>query len=378
MAIQAMWRRWLVSALLAGGVALAGLPGVTWAQDRPDLKIEVDGFEPPTLEHTIRFKVTNVGKARSTAIKARIQTVSGGPPNVSEPDVPRLAPNESTVLFYGIGSCDGQVVQATVNDPLDFPSPNDRAEKVCPAKPQPGGGPNPTERVDEGLDDRIAVLKEARFPERLQLGEHDLPFDPSYARRHQVDWRSGLCDFADADAKEGPELIVGWAYDDGNGCDRNNVHQLVADFDLSWLRDLDKKLIFRAELLFDEEGLLARNNDGDGVPLGPCSGQLGLAPRGWQDVVAKRGNDGPLLTTEDVSGDRILDRYNEQKGRWERGWDVTDDIRSAGRKDLPADQQWHGLVLHSANEYVGAESDGACLSKVSNIRLRLHYIVVER
>src|SRR4051794_1074201 len=46
---------------------------------RPDLQIKYAGFSPPNLQHTVTFEVTNIGKASSTAIKAQIQTLKGGP-----------------------------------------------------------------------------------------------------------------------------------------------------------------------------------------------------------------------------------------------------------------------------------------------------------
>jgi hypothetical protein len=43
-------------------------PAPTVSSSRPDLKIEYDGFANPASTQVIRFKVTNLGMARSSAI----------------------------------------------------------------------------------------------------------------------------------------------------------------------------------------------------------------------------------------------------------------------------------------------------------------------
>jgi hypothetical protein len=349
-------------------------PGV-----RPDLKIEYTGFLPPT-EHTITFTVTNIGTAPSTAIKARIQTLSGGPVNLATPDVPSLAPGKNHVLFYGIGTCRGQVVQATVNDPLDFPSVNDRAEtEVCPILPPivPESPPvfdptaersSPTAPVGPS---RIGSILDS-IPEHLRAGEHKdggqyaaVEIAPTVFRRHGLRRTSEgpLGDPADeCDGNAYPYTPhVGFDFDEGGFCDERFVYQLILDFDLQWLRDIQKKLIFRAELLFGEG---PRNSD---VGSPTCVSRVGPAPANWPEIVSRTSGTNSLtptlLTTQNLAGDRFAG-----------GWDVTEEIRLTQRPDLA--DQWHGLVLHGLDENIYSDDYKICVSHINNARLKLQYVVL--
>jgi hypothetical protein len=351
------------------------------AGTRPDLKIEYAGF-PPNAEYTVTFKVTNVGTARSTAIKAQIQTISGGPPNPDTSDVPALAPGLSHVLFYGFGNCNGSllVIRASVNDPLDLPSVNDRAEGQVCSDPSPIilESPPPFDPMAERSSatapigpSRIGSILES-IPEHLRLGEHKdggqypaLEIAPTVFRRHGLRRTSEgpLGDPADeCDGTSYPYTPhVGFDFDEGGFCDERFVYQLILDFDLQWLRDIQKKLIFRAELLFGEG---PRNSD---VGSPTCVSRVGQAPANWPEIVARTNSTNSLaptlLTTENLAGDRFAG-----------GWDVTEEIRLTQRPELA--DQWHGLVLHGLDENIYSDDYKICVSHINNARLKLQYVVL--
>ena len=386
--------------LLALVVVLAMLPGVGLADDdndnndegrnkdkpgtsqqtivpanaRPDLKIEYSGFSPPNLEHTITFTVTNVGKAPSSAIKAQIQTVSGGPPNPATPDVPVLAPQQSHVLFYGIGACNGQVVQATVNDPLDFPSVNDRAEKTCPTKSpvesKPSGPVSPSNDPlarsggagTDAFETAQEALKEPPVPAHLQLGQHVWEVPATVGLKRTV-WRDGGLNGCSLGHYPGD---VGFSFYDGPLCNSNEVTQFFTEFDLVWLRSVDRKLITRAELLYGENVFDAQNADGDDVTdevraAGQsCIGRVGLAPK---DVKIYFGPNGlnSLVETEAIDGVRL-----------QGGWDVTREIQLA----MSPTPYLYGFILHPLDENLDADSDRTCKSFLQDVRLRLFYSIL--
>jgi hypothetical protein len=154
---------------------------------------------------------------------------------------------------------------------------------------------------------------------------------------------------------------VGFDYDPGEFCDENFVFQLILDFDLQWLRDIEKKLIFRAELLFDES---VRNRD---VGSPTCVSRVGQAPVNWPEIVTRTNSTNSLsptlLTTQNLAGERLAG-----------GWDVTEEIRLTQRPDLAG--QWHGLVFHGLDENLGSDDDKICISQINNARLKLQYVVL--
>ena len=125
MVMRALWRRRALSALLAAGVALAGLPGVGRAADEPDLKLEdVHLFRDAggqVSDRVVSFKVTNVGNRDALNWTGRLEIL--GPPPVPAPGEPftvaKLERNGG--IFQGRlplpAPCDGHVVRLWVQAP---------------------------------------------------------------------------------------------------------------------------------------------------------------------------------------------------------------------------------------------------------------------
>ncbi len=124
------WQRRLLSALLAASVVAAGLPGESWAQARPDLELTYGGLLPDKLR-LVKFTVKNVGTAPSSATN-KVGVITSEPeptPSFQGLDLPPLKPGESKDVFYTLAAdCNGHVVQALVNDPLDLNTANNAVE----------------------------------------------------------------------------------------------------------------------------------------------------------------------------------------------------------------------------------------------------------
>jgi hypothetical protein len=389
--------------LLVVVIALAIVPGVGWADDddkknknnkndnqesgqkpapakadaRPDLKIEYMGYYSPGVnDQVIKFKVTNVGKAKSTAIKAKVVTLEPEPtPWQRDLDVRSLAPNESVEIDYPLAaSCNGHRVLATINDPLDFPSANDRVEaEVCKAKsaPPPQGGPIiPSDQLSQSSNNKpgtainAPIEEELLKPEHLRLGEHTMDVPASVSRYRWVNYLrkdddSSWC-FAPEDT---PDTRIGFAFSAISGCESNIVYQYITDFNLQWLRTIQRKLVVRAELLYDER--IAGAENGAGVDIlaesiaggGTCIGRVGLAPNDFEARIENK----QLISTDASLGDRVAG-----------GWDVTREIQY----HMVPQTDWNGFVLHGWDENLGAVSNAVCVSSVTNVRLRLTYIIL--
>jgi hypothetical protein len=330
---------------------------------RPDLKIEYWGFQNPANTQLITFKVTNVGTARSSAIKAKVVTLEPEPtPWQRDLDVMSLAPGASVEIYYPLSaSCNGHRVVATVNDPLDFPSVNDRAEvDVCP---------NPPPLQAEVPPVIVVVVDGILTPVQQRVGEHKdggrypaFEVGPSVSQRQWIVRKNygALGCLGDHSPEDIGDTNVGFDYADWTGCEFNQVQQLIVDFDLQWLRALEKKLVLRAELLYDETNVLGQTFTVGRTPSGQitCIGRLGEAPADWPQVVASKS----LISSSDTSGERLAG-----------GWDVTYEVQ----RSLAPSSDWHGLVLHGRDEDLDAE-DGfkRCRSQVTNIRLKLQYSVL--
>ena len=338
----------------AGGSKKAPTPSA----GRPDLKIEYAGYQNPANTQLIKFKITNVGAARSTAIKAIAITLQPDPtPWQRDLDVPALAPGASHEVFYPLAApCDGHKVRASVDDPLDLASSNDRVEvEVCARKAGPASKEFSPSRIG---DPGVSVV-----PEHLQKGEHRLELPPSVFRAHGLSRKNeGIFGCLVELTPPLADKDVGFSHQDGLGCDLNSVYQLIVDFDIQWLKDLDQKLVFRAELRYEEQSFAMRMNDE--APLGweffdpdTCVSRIGLAPLGYDAAINRK----ELLSTADA-GDARLDV----------GWLVTRDIQFS----LAPGTRFQGFVLHGFNDDRDAEDKNGCHSSILNMRLWLHYAVL--
>ena len=392
-----------LAVLLALLIALAIGPGVGWADDddkknknnkndnqesgqkpapaagddKPDLKMEYVGFYAPGVnKQLIKFRITNVGKGSSTATKARVVTSTPEPtPWLREIDVPVLAPGASTEIGYPLAAdCNGHIVRALVNVPLDSNTANNFVEQtVCPtgqaSKPQ--GAPsvtdvevvtaiNGTTVKDVDTSDRQAT------PEHMRKGEHVYYEYPSVLRRHGITRTNrGLLPFCFDEENPDRPFSLGFRYLDNPGCDINAVYQLVVDFDLTWLHDVKAKLIFGASLAYGEDIVFEHFNDAAAEAAnGTCIGQVGLAPRNWPEIVTRQGSADTLTPTllpvEPVDGEGSYG-----------SWAVTREIQQKVAGD-----EFFGFVVHPPDASLDAESDSGCLSHLDNLRLRLHYVVL--
>jgi hypothetical protein len=136
-------------------------------------------------------------------------------------------------------------------------------------------------------------------------------------------------------------------------------------FDLTWLRDTGLKAICGAELVNGEDIVFQHFNDPVAEAAnGSCIGQVGLAPRNWPEILARRDSpDSPtpaLLPVEPVDGERSYG-----------SWDVTREIQQT-----VAGQEFFGFVVHPSDANLDAGSDSACLSHLAKLRLRLYYAIL--
>lgn len=385
--MRTSWRLWVASALLATVAGSAAMPGVSRAAGRPDLKIELGGYWDPSDTRGLLFRVTNVGDAKASAAKAHVQTLAPVAGNVKEPEYPALEPGKSFAFKYELAApCDGHVVKAGVSATSDGEINLDNnffQGPACPPKLPPAPKPESKPvggvvtrssgpiRADDGrattdmLDTELVQL-----PEHLRPGDQTRELEPSVFQVHAL--RRKNCGISPIQcALEPPPdspTHVGLSSWDNAGADVNRVYQLVLNFDLEWLRDVEKKQVTRAELLFEERVHLARDRDGNAISTLDvrCSGKLGLAPSNWPEIVKRTsGTDSlipELLATTPVEGDRVGG-----------GWDVTRDVRwASSRNNPPLD----GFVLHSVREDLDAEDDLACLSLIESVHLRLEYTVL--
>ena len=345
-----------------------GSQNIVPAGARPDLQIEYAGFSPPNLRHTITFKVTNVGMAASTPIKAQIQTISGGPPNPAATDVPSLAPGQSHVLYYGIGTCNGHVVQAVVNDPLDFPSPNDRVEAhPCPGSSPPNdpilnrtndplarSGPGATDLYETAKEVAEEAAREAALPEYMRHGAHTVVLDPTYLWSSYRDhfFESGGCgpySFGSSHARD----AVGWLQAEQNRdilgfddrvCAYIGEAQMVLGFSYDLFDEIPLKRVTRAILSFEESEGLWRDNGG----RNHCVTTVKFGPRPYLS-----GPDGEVVfTVTEAVAEQVSKANQNQRVGWE-------------------------FVLLGALrlDQLEAEGSSSCMSLIRNPRLQVYYDV---
>jgi hypothetical protein len=380
--MRAPWRRRALAALLAAGVALAGPPGVGWPAVPPDLKLEFVGFPTPNDDRGIQFRVTNVGQGPASKGKAHVQTLGVPEPNAAEPDYPALAPGQSATFEYRLAAgCGGGVVtvkagvSATADGETNY-SNNFFEDNVCPAQaqsaPQPEGTPSGPDalRALRNAGVRIEPEWARRGPGTRELDKPSA-FHP-HAIRRTNEGALGCLPEPGAGLMQVGNAHVGYRFFDGLGCDVNYVWQLVVNFDLEWLRGIEKKFLTRAELHVSEEVHGATNNDGDAIPVGTCIGRLGLAPPNWPEIVARRDDPNslkPTLLATEPAGDRLPDGPGQN-----RGWIVTNELQHPSNGTYPP---LAGFVLHGPNENLGAESEASCGSSIHKVWLKLEYTVLE-
>lgn len=355
------------------------------AQDRPDLKIEYAGFTGPD-QLSVKFKVSNIGKARSSSgVSVKIVTLNPGPTREVNLPLSVLQPgasnNEVTnpLVYTLAGLCNnGLQIRASLDDQQDFNTANDRVDivvcpPITPESPPDALRINPSRGVSikPDLNPASTEVGLSVIPEHLQRGEHTLELEPSEVYRNSL-LRTNEGIFGCLREKQPSDVSnsnVGFDYEDWTGCDFNHVQQLIVNFDLQWLRDMDRKLIIGAELQYDEHVVEAGGTEHlwTQMPDGrvTCIGRTGEAPRDWRRIVGIAGpglNEPILVTSEDVDGDRNAS-----------GWNVTSEIQ----RSFLAGAELYGFVLHGLSEDLDAEMGfQTCRSRLENVRLNLRYAIL--
>jgi len=387
-----------LAVLLALLIALTVVPGVGWADDDdkknsndnrnktekakpdkpaagagPDLKIEYGGFNAPGInDQLIKFKITNVGKEPSTAVKARVVTSTPAPtPWLRELDVPVLAPGASTEVFYPLAaSCNGHLVRALVNAPGDTNSANNFVEAtVCPAPPPivPQSPPPVDPTVDYGgaVNDGL--------PPHLRSGPHTLSYRPAaiavFGRvyRDPDDCLSGLPVPYDGRLNAG---FHNYDLSDPFGCTLNIVWQAGFRFDLSQLREARDKRHWvptDAVLTFKETPWAAAteyepqyheyhwtNGEGDLLPTKTCRPRLAVPTIGW---------GGP---SRDMLPNDVV-REAEEIGRWT----VFDQMLGMV---VDSDRERNGFLILGHSESMD-QNNATCRSRIDDVTLTVSYTI---
>jgi hypothetical protein len=358
---------------LAALTAMAVVPGMAHAQQRPDLKIEHGGWWDPNDDRGILLRVTNVGTARASAGKANVQTLSPGPANVDEPSYPALDPGKSFAFKYQLAApCDGHVVKAGVSATADGEQEygnNFFQGPVCAAKPKPSGPPSSQSggvvvakpvgdvaeappSADTKIDTGLVLL-----PEHMQPGARRLQLEAVKRRLATKTWDNpplipgpgaGLC-------REGlvqQDALVGFYHRDSDDCYYAQVMQVSMRFELGDLRRL-VHFLKRATFEFDEEIVVQRGPDGGPASLFTCVGYVGLL------TADPEGRRGLYPHEEDVRTDGF------------RSVEVTGQVRRL----IANPEHDFGFMVGGLNEG-NAEDEEACVSSVGFPRLILEYDVL--
>jgi hypothetical protein len=329
--------------------------------------------------------VTNVGKWWADHTTATVETIAPTRGNKVEEDVldldPRQQPQGPTDYKYEFdyrlaAACQpGLKVKASLSTAVTFNGNKEAATDLgnnvderepCPNAVPPGGqggvglarGPAPGEPT---------TPQEIEAAYWVKPGEHSRMLDkPSMLQTHLVRVvNEGLLGCIqpmgpfDA-APSATDAQVGYQFFDQFGCDKNNFFQLVVNFDLKWLKDVESKLLGRADLIVGETVVESLNNDGEPIPASTCIGRLSLAPAAI--------TPGQLLGGEEV-GARLPDSPGQT-----RTWNVIGEVTKGIVRDNPP---LTGFVLHAVNENLNAESEAACISRIFTVQLKLDYIVLE-
>ena len=373
-----------IAVLLAMTIALAIVPGVGWADDddkkkdkqkqdqqetteqqtitpagaRPDLELTGGDFNTPDNRRVIKFTVKNVGTAPSSATTMlRVVTSKPEPtPHFREIPLPPktgllkpgesgiLNPGESADVIYSLAAeCNGHVVQALVNDPLDLNPANNSVEdkQVCLPAPPPDDG-----AIVVGPAPRV-------IPEHLRPGPHTPVIDASSSRTFYNDYfRAGHnCGLYDRSSLERGGY-AGWlqteTYDyifgiETRDCAYVAVAWLFVNFPYERLDGIAPEWISRAYLTFQEHESIWRDNGG----TTGCITTL--------DFTGGYHRSGPprksFLVTEPVA--QQVARSPEQRHFYE--------FRLRG-------------AFGSTND-LQAEGSSSCLSRLDKIQLQVYYEV---
>jgi hypothetical protein len=332
-------------------------------------------------EREVMFRVANIGSGDAPATTARIE-ITGPVVNVSGSSaavvrtvsVPALQAGGNP--FYGTaelpGICDGHIVTVSVDLRGDTSAGNNSAgpTKVCPELPPPSAGgvggtldqarrqgtglslPNP------GAQNTVDYGDAAVIPEHMRRGTHTLVFEPSASVLAVKTTSGGVTGDYLVNRDDNP---VGWAQKEEPLGYKTMVAQIAVKFDLGPLDELPRKIVTGALLTFDEQALYWTDSEGHDRFVAGCVAVLGTATVDW----ASQPGINALIPNQEY--DNVIPGAS-------REWDVTDHVQQELRYKSDAPLRY-GYVLRGALEDVEGDDDTSCMSRISNIRLRVTYDV---
>jgi hypothetical protein len=316
----------------------------------PDLQLVIVGFAPGSLGD-VQLAIHNIGPVSSPPAVATAGTVKPGAYNEETFNVPSLAPDAYFPFLYTLGGskptdCDGHQIKAEVKLSGDADLANNTAEAtLCAPKPPP---PTPT------------PVPTPVVPSYKQAGVHqNVRFPAQNTESAQVEHHRGYCFLSDTDA-----ALMGWEQCSGLIDYAYQVLQLAARFDLRQMDDIPLKALASAKLKFDERRLAWRDADGNQAQgVYGCVTTLGIATTDWLKVPP--------------AGLFPNDTYVSLDDQNFREIDVTGPVQDM--LNYPGDPTLrYGFVLRGRYENLSADADSACLSRISNIRLELTYVVPDQ
>jgi hypothetical protein len=353
--------------------------------DAPDLEVTGLTLQTNALgqvsDREVMFRVANIGSDDAPATTARVE-ITGPVVNVTGSgsavvrSVPVPALKAGANPFYATaelpGVCDGHIVKVSVDLKGDAAAGNnsDGPTKVCPELPPPSAGavggtldqarrqgtglslPNP------GAQNTVDYGDAAIIPEHMRPGTHTLVFEPSasvVAFKKTSSYATGdyLVNYTDNP--------VGWAQDETPLGFKTIVAQVAVKFDLGQLDELPRKIVTGAVLTFDEQPLYWTDSEGHDRFVAGCVAVLGTATVDW----ASQPGINALIPNQEY--DNVIPSAS-------REWDVTDHVQQELRYKSDVSLRY-GYVLRGALEDVEGDDDTSCMSRISNIRLRVTYDV---
>jgi hypothetical protein len=264
--------------------------------------------------------------------------------------------------------------------------PAGSTKPISPSNLEPSGlntgnrKPIPVVGTTPSKGEILETALESVMPERTRRGLHADPapgttpqwpavvLDASVVQPHQLQWKhSGIFGCPVIGGPDGAPK-VGFIYRDESGCDVNSISQLIVNFDLQWLREIERKSLSKAELLFVERV------DPYWSQEPTCVGKVGLAPPNWAEIITRRDAPDSLMPTMmPFTPGAVGGRLPTGPGAPSR-WDVTGEV---GPASSAQNGPLIGFVMHGFDENPDAEEDRACVSEISAIKLKLEYTVLD-
>jgi hypothetical protein len=259
-------------------------------------------------------------------------------------------------------------VQATVNDPFDFPSVNDRAEaQACTATTSPSSpvlnrtndplaraGPDGAGVYEVAKEVADETARVATLPVYMRPGSHNVVLEPNYVWSSYRDhfYESGGCgpySFGSSQSRD----AVGWLQAEENHdflgieyrvCAYKGVAEMVVGFPFALFDEIPVKHVTRAILSFEEHEGVWRGNGG----RNHCVTAVMFGPRPYLS-----GPDGQVVFAVTEAVGELVSKPDEGQ---RRGWE---------------------FVLMGPLELNDLEAEGSssCMSLIREPRLQVYFDV---